>query len=42
MPIIVSEFDGMIIDMEYDLCIPSVHARYKGENIWKEKLPLKE
>lgn len=33
MPIIVSEFDGMIIDMEYDLCIPSVHARYKGENI---------
>lgn len=33
MPIIVSEFDEMTIDMEYDLCIPSVHARYKGENI---------
>lgn len=33
MSFIVSEFDGMIIDMEYDLCIPCVHARYKRENI---------
>ena len=42
MSSIIYEFDSMIIDMEYDLCIPSVHARYKGENIWKEKLLLKE
>lgn len=33
MPVILSEFDEMTIDMEYDLCIPCVHARYKGENI---------
>lgn len=33
MSFIVSEFDGMIIDMDYDLCIPSIHARYKEDNI---------
>lgn len=33
MSSIIYEFDSMIIDMEYDLCIPSVHARYKRENI---------
>ena len=33
MSSIISKFDSMIIDMEYDLCIPSIHTTYKGENI---------
>lgn len=33
MLFITSEFDGMTIDMDYDLCIPSVHARFKDKNI---------
>ena len=31
--IIISQFSGITIDMDYLLCIPSVHATYQGEEI---------
>lgn len=30
---IISQFDGMSIDMDYLLCIPSVHATYQKDEI---------
>ena len=30
---IISQFAGIKIDMDYLLCIPSVHATYQGEEI---------
>lgn len=30
---IISEFAGMTIDMDYMLCIPSIHAKYMEEDI---------
>ena len=30
---IISQFAGLVVDMDYILCIPSVHARYQSEEI---------
>jgi len=30
---VISSFAGMIIDMDYMLCIPSVHAMFKNRSI---------
>lgn len=30
---IISKFAGMTIDMDYMLCIPSIHAKYMEEDI---------
>ena len=29
----ICRFDGITVDMDYELCIPSVHATYQGEEI---------
>lgn len=29
----ICQFDGITVDMDYELCIPSVHATYQGEEI---------
>lgn len=29
----ICQFDGITVDMDYELCCPSVHAMYQGEEI---------
>ena len=30
---VISRFSGMSIDMDYLLCVPSIHAKYEDENV---------
>ena len=30
---VISRFSGMFIDMDYLLCVPSIHAKYEDENV---------